>query len=1036
MHRGYWLVIAGFFLAAGCRGPSATPVAPDERQVAPVLKMTPPPGTYQARVLEVLVQAPTADFDLFLGIDSAAVTEPANAYPGALTVQLYGTSRLHIAMRAPDGTFWNYGPYQYKLEQDFPEGACSVMALPRDSFRDDEIITVGVTYARATALDEVNLKYDGAHLHRFATTPDQGHGSGIFELGPISEEGWHTLECEVSARFSTVGSTVVSFLIDGTPPSVSWAGQTGRILPRDWTGVFPVLATDMHSGVALVEVCNAGLTACLLVEHVEDDEYRFATVITRETDTIASLRVRVTDRVGWTTVSSPIGLELWGFANTVPFIREITTTTQSAWDLSAEVTGAVAQIFRVDGRIDASPLPWALQVFAGWNEWAYRSELDVDWSSFAIYGAGLSLAVPSLGEWLVYGSHSTLPAFQAFLLDRLSPLSMGWANPDFQIPHLFFILDEDGDGRWSSPDRLFRCAEDAWQGRWFTDGEPVQCTFVEVPMETESTTLHTVDIDCAECSGAGRLVVQQRATLASWPVSHTTFAPEVFPVQVTFAAEPGLLCVWWWDVSEHGAMEPNALRAFETCEATSVQLKSHGAGNFRLSDTQQEFLGMPYGGTVTGHVNFLDSMENVLLHISWPQNVDHAGHGRVGLSPPEVLNYTSGPVEGVWFSGGDSFAERHILAISQSSGQVWVRVTDQAGDDAPAVVWVAGAYRNHAVVVDSPGLTVVPLPEEAREIWAERAGFLSLLSKVDGESEYALRITHESLTGRVTGMLSSEFGAPVTAAEVVWESQLFRARTYTDAAGHYALPASGGAGILRVSFGESWPVVATYELEVTSATVVFNIAAPDPEGPRAGLGVIRFGSTPVHSAGSHFSLSDERYYSLAGTGLTGIHSIALGQLEHDTRLPGFLPAFSMPGNADSSPPTAWQLGGRSLRCGARHVEETGGAVLDAPCWTWSAQDGMEEYFLGILGGERGFPAAVGAAMSEFSVGMYTGDHLVLQDRLLSRTIRLRVTEGFAVGGVPYGVYDAFTAEGIRMHRNGEPATLHIPADARLTLDIP
>lgn len=1034
------LLVTAACLISACDG-DAPRVGPPPPPAAPRLTVTPQPGTYNAASLDVKVEAPSRDYKLYFGINTDVSKRPADARLGEFTARIVGSSRINVAVEDPKGRWWDYAALEYRLQDSLGYPECSVAPLSRPYYKHTENITVSFRFARDNALATVALVLDGTPVFTVTTDPGMRLGTTTTVLKPVKSEGWHRLECTVTSPKQKAVSQAVSFLIDRTPPAAAWLGQTGLISAAQWNGLFPVSAADAGSGIDTVEVCRDDLSVCLPLEASAAGAYRYMTVITRATDTSAVLRLRATDRVGWTFVSPAVTLNLTGYEGPATSTAQtITATTASSLDLAAVTGKAIVEHYRVDGHVLPPEQPSAVTVFPGWNEWAYRPSGAVDWATYAVYGSGAAVTLPpSSSAWLVFASQSTLPAFEASFLARLDPFTETWEYKSLQVPHFFFVADALDDGSWSAGDAVYRCTEDAaWSGPWMAEDTPIGCTLEPVAQDAATGATQQVAVDCVECSGPGTVWLERRSSVAAWPTSHTTVTAVTFPEIVGVGFTPGQTCLWWWDADGEGILEPGDPRAMEPCSAAAVTLSTYAPGPLRFIPSPNEIIvgGLQYGGTLTSAVAFLNQGEPIFT-ATWDPIVDSDGDGVVTFVPPDYVRYTEASTEIRLYSGSRELTYPQELALLPTPRNVTVHVVDDSGAPAPAVVWITGD-RTYAAVAGSSGTVSVSLPNNAFEVWAQRDGFVSKTVAISGATEYFLPITSAQVTGTISGKVTSETSAPIAGAKLIWNADSgYRSFAQTDSQGEYALPASGGEGVLRVELRHlEWPVQTEYAFSVTTVTEAFDIALPDPNGVLTSLGMSLFG-VPAYTSGSQPVLANAGHYTVAGELPVGKHTFGQALFYHDVTLPGLLPAIYFP-QLPFQPPyySGTNVADRILRCGDRSQIERGSLALDAPCWTWTVHEGLEDYFLGIYGGSRQFPEALGITTVFLALSGTFEAELVLRERLLNRQIRVPVIDSMVNTAVPFGVYDIYTPGGVRLNRNGAPATLRVPAESSALLTAP
>lgn len=1002
------LLIVALLLSTACasdeQDPVVTPPPPE-----PALTVKPRPGTYTELEFEVAVTAPTRDDVLFFDFERDPDVTASRGYFGTFRVRVVKSSRLHVVMRDAAGTLWGPYIYEYRLQPVRREPFCTLDKPGRTFYRPGEPIEVVLNYFISNALNEVFVMVDGK---KKAVTIEAGIASSAVpvDIGTLAAEGRHTVGCRIEDGKIAFDGAEHAVFIDGTPPSSQWTSAGGAFNHETWPGSFLADVSDTGSGLARVDVCDAGLTRCMPAGHLAGNTYYFATALTWATQGAADLRLVAVDAVGNAAAPKALAVDLNGFAEPArPAPQAITLTTAPVLDLPGTIGAAVTEVRLED--FSPVPLPYtALPLTAGWNEFLFRVAGETEWRTYAIYRNGVSLALPpTSGNWLIYASNSTVPAYQARSVEPSFFAATAWSRAWFDVPHLWAVED-DGNFRWDGYERVFTVATDAHAGEYLSQLIPVEPALTEwTPASAAGTA--AVDLTCAAC-GAGRLYFERRTAPFGWPVSHVAVAAASFPARVTVAAEAGDTCWWFWDENDDGVAGGQEPRAWHRCGDGAAAL-GRSDGGFRL-DGGFTFRGIPYGATVTWSVTLLSQSSAPLSRRPMPPYVDSAGLGMVG-----ALDFITVPAPGVdllysFWAGNQAVtfsyvAEPDFRAFSKTAS-VTVRDEQAPAGVIDALVVAEDSNGTEMIrAVNGSGVAQVGFNATA-EIYAEREGYLSQTTQASASISTTLRLLSTNVTGLVHGTLQDAYGYPISGAELTWVSPGYRARVLSQADGYYALPASGGAGQVSLKVGGRWHRDGGYALSVTRDIHWVDMvlpAAPDDPWP---LG-LQGGSPLLELAGpATTAVLHDGTYATMTTAAPGTWASRTDYYRRRFVLPGALPTEYPRMATGSLTPYSAAIGAidTDVVCGDRFQDTNGGALFDVPCWSWIGTDGLQQYYFARINPVVGFPTIFGMQTIYVSAtkngAPAPSQPVVFRDLLFGRTIRGEVTDGFISMALPYGYY--------------------------------
>jgi hypothetical protein len=1002
--------------AAGCtNGGDDGGTEPIVMRPEPVLDVRPDPGTFRLLVVDVKVTSPQKGLTFYFGVD--ADPDLSVALSDGVKVRLTHSASVRISVRDKDGKLWGPYAYEYVLTHPVGQSYCSLTGFERYYFRPGEMVAFKVDYGFAKAVSGLYLTVDGAPRFLGAAETLDPYGTLYVDAGPFATEGPHQVACEVREPEATASDTR-EIAIDGTPPVAAWVTAGGAYDRASWPGEIRLHASDARSGVASVILCKPGNASCLEPE-AQGGDYVYATVLTAETSLQASVQAVITDVAGNQTTLAALPLDLRSFGEPAPAAPlPVTLVTGAAFDLNAALAadGRAAAVEAASAVLAPAYDPSALPLAAGWNDFVYRQAGRSEWQSFGVYRAGLALGYPaSAAPWLVFASQSTAPAMQGTLAGALAAGPAGqWVRPWFDVPHVWFVQDQNANARWDDGDALWIYAPDA-------HAAPLQARLAPVagalelwaPAAPGAGAVKTVV--CTDCAAGGTLFFERRATRYAYPASHSALAAVGFAAvtsaTVTVWPQSGEWCTFFWDENGDGAVNGREPRSFGSCADGSFGLARQGVLGVAFGGGAVQVSGAPYGGSVTGELAVVDGA-TPLYRESVRSLAELNGTGAITAAVAPVLNLAYA----YRVYGGGQAASVALPAVAPAQ-TVTVGVQDETGADVSAVAIVQRGAASFGAVFHAGGGSVavgLPAPSNAETAWVFglRTGYLSVATPVV-DTTFTARILSPAVTGLVTGAVTDRFGYPVSHATLTWTSRQYSARALSDAQGWYALPASGGTGSLRVAADGPFVRETAFWLDVTRQTVVQNVVLADERGPGWPLGA-NLGIWPEEILGAYAApvyVGDRYYAARVTSGVWVVHS-SYGTSRR-VSLPGALPPLA----ADA--PRTFPLGDLGLafldqyaRCGARLQLAVAlvGAVVDSDCWGWFGADGFEEYYLGHVDPVAGFPAPKGmGVMNAYVTGAPASIELV--DVLLGRRLHVPVYGGVIRASVPAGVYAVFKTGG-------------------------
>ena len=1061
------LLLLLLLLLVACNGAPepSQPVEVPPPSVEPELVLTPPPGGYT--LFRLTVTATTEpDHDLFFDLDQPPELSTHEAYRGSFDVRLVKSSTLFVVVRSPDGE--TFGPYefQYGLTSLAGDGACQLTEPARQFYREDEAVPLLLQYLLPAALARLEVSVNGV-WQEIEVAHHQG--SRTVELGPFAE-GDYEVGCRVVLLNEEWDGNGVGFVVDGTPPSGAWLTSGASFTQADWRNVFLVTAEDSLSGLASVQLCNAQSDVCIPMREDEADIYGYPTALTDQTALSSDLYVRLRDVAGNESIVSTEHFDFTSFQDPVPARAPlpITLTTDSdLWqsgallqgpdglvdvrlDFSVVAGGDLTELLRFSGL----PVPvgeWnAVPLAPGWNEFLYRVSDSGYWRSFGIYHVGVEVNLPpSEGQWLVFSSRAGWPTMQSQLEEVVTPSDSAsytrWTRPWFDVPNLFFVEDDlDGEQRWMSMADLWVDPVDpvsSWTENRRAWAEPVGIEPVlHEPDPEPRSYAKQVSIDVAADVPPGDIFFRWFISPRGFPTYHEKlFDADEFPVGVTVPERNGL-CMFFVDVYGNGLPTADEPRAWGPCldeegEGRDFLIDWRHDDELTISQSTGLISGLHYAGAVTGTITVTTEDGQPLISYPSPTWQDRSGVGQASFQDGFNIRYPALPaVLDVYHAG-----EAAQLTFDAQDGilteTISVAVTDEVGQPLQSLVLTSstsGVDDDGYAATDPFGLADVPvLGPVPYTVYASRDGWLSEKAVTEStEGELPLRLLSPGVTGGLYGTVTAE-GEPVGNAEVTWESELYVARGRTADDGTYAIPASGGTGVLTLSIHQAAQTrTETFAAEVTLESILLDLDITReamlswPIGlgsaPQVVLGPLA-APQPVHLR------VGQGFYTAAIT--DAADDIWMGEWSDGFRrffaMPGALPPF-LAVALDSYPLPSSPSFDRIYsyaRCGDWEREVRSSISAQSDCWRWLGDDSLQTYALGSLLDEA-YPQHMGLGLLDGRVRDSSGTLiedarlLVLRDQILTgRTIHVMSEAGFISAAVPYGIYQVRDGAGNLLHSN-------------------
>ncbi len=1044
---------------------------------APVLTFSPSPGRYQAYTLDVTVRAPDSSYGLYFGVNEAPVVSPERRFEGSFSVRLVTSTQLQVIVEDDEGN--RFGPmvHEYVFERVSTDAWCELVTPPERFFKTGVAIPLSVRYRLPVALSYPELSIDGQSV---PLSVDDFAGQVTAQVGPFDTDREHRAQCLVRLPGGSahVGNAW-DFVVDGTPPEIAWK-TTGFSFDRDtWKNALLLEASDGLAGLERVEMCNPASEACLALaaEPELPGVYTFATALTEGTSSLAQLQPRAVDRSGNERTAAPKNLDLTAFAGMrqVQEPEPIVMRTESVFDLTGHVGEAPSEVrlLHVDGWEPYTGSLHDIALASGWNEFAYRRYGRHEWETHAVYHAGLAAVLPGDRRWLVYASNATSPAgewrpVEDLYLDAGGEYARDW----FNIPHLLFVEDVDGDGRWSTFDRAFTDPTDRFAGvddaePWRSRGAPLSLTPLALaPQQPDYVREMTVTVEGGV--DASRLVFEWRSERFGFPVSHVTYDDLAFPAAVSVPASG--YCTFYADdvtgVRADGILSKGEARNTVPCWVDEVNVATR-PGPFSVVDIGESaplgsifvvMTGVSYGSLVTGEIRYRApgnlSDAGVVASYAVTADFEEATPGAAWL----MVNwrYPLLDAEVVLWNEGEALAPQYFSTSAASTCSACgfeVSIEDEAGLPAPALVYVGDT------VVGRSDATGTAYLDEAPAVGSRLHAFrqnrlLEKRSITEATEAVVLRMleTSDTLGGRVV----DQGGTPVRGAVVRWNNNGYLSESTSDDEGYFSLPVSGDTGEVSMAHDDLlWSRTVT-----AGAWVEFTLPrernADDPRGMVVHQGApdrvcAEFSSTSACAQPAPATLVEDMYQEPPYWSLVTTASMPgawwadwEGVMARAFLLPGLLPALAAPNLLPFVLPGGWglQMLAQEARCGQWRQASLGIVLAQGDCWSWVAHDEYQTYILANLN-TLGAPKHTGlgylSAVAEGPGGVEPPDQvLVFEELLLGRSIVLPVRDGQVVAALPYGVYSVRTQAGqpVSVPATGNRVYVSAVGSSWITLKLP
>ncbi len=1030
--RCFVLLLAVLLLAACSDVVSDTGRRPGPE--SPDLMVEPEPGRYGVSRLAVRITAPSEAHELWFDYDRTPVAAGVG-HKGEFEVLLSRSTRLHVVVVDPRGREWGPFIFQYLLQAESKGKSACVIIPEADMVNGAETVTVAVEFSRSTELDRFYLTIDGEESEVAREALDET-GAFSFTAGPWPEGGVQEFGCRVAGANPFVGRG--SILVDATPPALAWNTAGGSVGRSDWPVDLSFTAADAESGLLDVLVCTS--SACQAGWGVGDGIFELATAFTTGTDFAVEVTVSAQDRVGNKALLAPL---IYGVdfveppANPLAGLTATTLPVVSVSDFLPS-TDPVGEIYRV-GAFGAALDPVALTLNTGWNDYVYRRSGKNEWESFAVYRMGFRAELPALGApWSAYASNATIPAWQGRYLGPVSgsTFNAGW----WDIPHVWFVADHDGDGTWSGGDTVCAPAADARDDKWAWQAEARVFTADELSChDSVEADERAFTVFCNDCAVGGRLYAEARQGWAAFPLYHGAATDVTAPTLVTGATlsvpvPNESLCIFFWDENANAVADGREARSFGGCDM-AVRLLSRQEGVFgaRLAGEEIVIAGLPYG--VTAHASLelhddrgawlrrplellRDGNGTGVTHLSLPDDLPGGLPWRLRVTEPTGVQH-----------------EAEVVSPSAATSQtLWFQVFDENAEQVTndTAVLLSGSEGTYGFLLAGGG-AVAPVPVGIPAIGslssavALREGYLSRQIAL-GATTVTLQVLGADSVGTIAGRVEDSLGPPVSFAHVSWSASPWYSETMADGEGRFSLPALGDGWLMvrgplpQQVASRNFIMLSDSRLEGIRITV----PAHDDSVARGLLGDAA--STWVGGVGEPIdTIIDGPYYYASVTG--GVYTHHVGDMQRRFVVPGFLPSYTTPLFYEwvpAPPSVGWDVA-QYVACGDRRQQTGGGTIIvDGPCWQWFVEVGPERYFLGNVDAGASVDPQPRFGDLRIDIAGLADDTLVLADRFFNRTIRLPLVDTRAEGVVPVGAYDVALSDGTPVaDGQGKPARVQV-----------
>lgn len=990
---------------------SGNPTVVEEKP--PRLSAQPPPGVIPAYALSVTIAVSDSQAELLHAFDADPEPAAGKWSQGSLNLRITKSTSIRVLVRTASGRIWGPYAFEYALRTAGGTGGCRIHEPARIWYRGSEAIPLKVDYALPVALAKVELLVDG-EVAAVLDSPEDAIATATLTLAALGTEKGYDVTCRVSTRSGVpAAGNLVRLYVDATPPAADWAAAGPDLPPTHYR----VTASDAGAGLARAELCDAAFLRCLPMR-AEDDGFLLATAFVPGAAAAFAGRARVFDAAGnGVTLTAPSFSALAVPPAAASYVHPVTLTASPAFNLAAALAAGGAGVPSEVRSLAFAPLPLTQQTLAaGWNELLFRRSGEVSWQTYGVYHAGVRVALPFAGPWLVYAGHATIPAMQATLAAQ--PVTGAvWAQAWLDVPNLFFVADANASGAWDDGEPLYLTA--APPAPWLGRGRPVATTLAAAVTRTAATP-RAADIACADCANGPALVLQRRDEAHGAPVGRRTWTGLAFTAGLitaqAYEAEDGEHCLFVWDEDGNGIPSGGEPRGAGACGAGPFTLRRAETAALAVTASGFTLDGIPFGGTVTGAVEVRDSAGALLTDVPLDVITDFDGTGRRTVPLPAEAAW---PGTLLLWPAGATLAAALPGAPAAGAATTAVEVRDAANALVAAAVeaWTPSIV-DHRVfdpaVTQWTGLTYDP--QYRPRLRALRDGFLSEWSYLDATAG-TLRVLSGAGVGSVSGYVLDGAGGPVTGAVVEWDADPYFARTRSGADGSFVLP-SLGAGRLRARRGGRRAEVTASLAVNAGESLLVNLRVPPSDAPAwpAGTAATLVPEAVSGPAAAALYFDGLFAWSPLPAGEWAVHS---GRFSRRFEAPGALPGIALGDAAWLALYWSPELAAAShvLRCGAREQAFAFGdpLIIDAPCWDWYArpQSSPYEFYVGRPDPQGGAPLA-GLRSVVFSFSWYgvalAFQPVTLVDRLFNRTLVFMTdAQGVVAAVLPHGYYEAESA---------------------------
>lgn len=1031
------IVLAVGFVVA-CSGGEREGVS-QTPEAQPLLRVSPPPGTYETAELAVSIEAASQDYSLWAAVDAEADPTLAPS-KGKVAVRLVHSGRVQLLVEDAAGNRWPF-TYAYVLRTTPRAPSCQV-STGAALLNGSQAAAITVHYEVTNEVDRLFVAVDGAERE---VSRDELDAAGDLTLtaGPWPATGVHGFVCRIAGDqpFSQQSEIVV----DADPPSAYWTGDAGAFTRAAWPFAVSLWAGDALSGLTDVQLCSA--RACVAATGLGYGYFDYATAFTEGTQFQGEITAVARDAVGNQAVLAPLTFDV-AFAEpprlALAPIAATYATVISLYDYVPVPMGGVADLRRVDA-FTIAVSPGAITLSPGWNDFLFRQTGKTEWESFAVYHLGWHAALqPGAGSWRAFASSSTVPAFNGTL--RASTSGAEFAADVWDIPHLYFVDDADGDGAWGAGETVCVPSSDSFASRWFLRALPWNWTSApeECVAASSSAPVTTTQAWCADCAPGGRLWIEARTDWHTLPAFRAP-RPDVLAsalaagMPVTAPAAGQGICFVYWDENADGSVTGDEPRAVAACGGAGYLLSRRGgvlhAGQ---NGNRLNIGGMRHGAGAWVSLEVTSAAgAPIRRSLGYVPDDNGLGSGAIDLPDDVVRDW---PWQAQVTDGEASAALALALtppATPAATLRIWVVDHLAQPVSEPAVFSVSTAGEHAGGVYDGTGGARLLGVQTAGAQWsgaAYREGYLSVAAASAG-TDVTLKLLPLAATGKLAGRVVDAAGQPVPGANVTWSAAPYESRTVADADGRFSLPALGTGGLWAedARSGESASRFFIVDVGSTVDTVELQI-------PGVGAGAAR---GLLHDAGDlevrgAAALLAAPYYFADLT--AGVWVQLAGTVERQFVYPGYLPSFDdLAGQWMPAPPSIGPATVQAAVCGDRRQPTGAGGFIriDVPCWYWSAESGLERYYLGTLEAAVAPDTRARFGRLQITVPLGMTGFLRLDDLLFDRSLRLPIDGQAATALLPAGAYQVRLSDGTPVTDTaGQPMRVEVMAGAETQYALP